>query len=56
MLVRDIERYLRETGLSATRFGREASRDPQLVFDLRRGRQPGSRVEARVRSYMERRP
>ena len=38
-LLRAVERFLRETGMSATRFGREAVRDPRLVPDLRQGRQ-----------------
>ena len=36
-----------------TRFGREAMGDPRFVFDLRRGREPGARVEQKVRAYLE---
>jgi hypothetical protein len=55
MLLREVERFLSTTAMPPTRFGMEALRDPRLVFDLRRGRQPGARTEARVRAYMERR-
>lgn len=47
-----IERYLRATGMSATRFGRQAVRDPRLVHDLRRGRTPGPRMRYNVEHFM----
>lgn len=47
-----IERYLRETGMAATTFGRAAVRDPRLVHDLRRGRTPGSRMCSIVEHFM----
>ena len=52
-LHRRVEVYLRRSGVSPTRFGREAVRDPQFVFDLRKGREPGPRVTRRVRAYLE---
>lgn len=52
-LLTEIERYLRRTGTSATRFGREAVRDPRLVHDLRRGREPGWRMTKKVMTYLE---
>lgn len=51
-LLRHIERYLKETGLPPTKFGRLAVRDPRLVHDLRRGRQPGQRMEMRVLAFI----
>lgn len=48
MLLREVEKFLRENGIPATRFGRESVRDPRLVFDLRRGREPGMRMKRRV--------
>lgn len=51
-LLYQIERHLRRTGTSATRFGREALGDPRFVMDLRRGRLPGMKTEARVRNYL----
>ena len=52
-LSRRIETYLRRSGMSATRFGREAVRDPRFVFDLREGRQIGPVIAARVVAYLE---
>ncbi len=51
-LLWQIERHLKETGTPATRFGRMAVKDPRLVHDLRRGRQPGPRMKCRVRAFM----
>ncbi|ODT91666.1 MAG: hypothetical protein ABS86_02270 [Sphingobium sp. SCN 64-10] len=50
--LRDIERFLRRTGMPPTRFGREAVRDPRLVHDLRRGREPTDRMKRRVEHFM----
>jgi 2,4-dienoyl-CoA reductase-like NADH-dependent reductase (Old Yellow Enzyme family) len=52
-LLRRIERYLRRSGESATRFGREAVRDPRFVRDLRNGREPGRRLVRRVCDYLD---
>jgi hypothetical protein len=43
-----IETSLRRSGLSASRFGRVVANDPRLVHDLRRGRQPGAMLQARI--------
>ncbi|MGV3770516.1 MAG: hypothetical protein ACO1NM_10845 [Sphingobium phenoxybenzoativorans] len=51
-LLRTIERFLKETGMPATRFGREAVRDPRLVLDMRNGREPGERMKNRVEHFM----
>ena len=53
-LLRRIESYLKKTRTAPTRFGREAVRDPQLVFDLRNGRQARRLTEARIHSYLDR--
>jgi hypothetical protein len=47
-----IERYLRETGIAATLFGRLVAGDPRLVSDLRHGRTPGARLSARIECQM----
>jgi hypothetical protein len=47
-----IETCLRVTRVPPSRFGREAVKDPRLVHDLRRGRQPGVAVERRVRAHI----
>ncbi len=47
-----IETCLRQTRVPPSRFGREAVKDPRLVHDLRRGRQPGASLERRVRAHI----
>jgi 2,4-dienoyl-CoA reductase-like NADH-dependent reductase (Old Yellow Enzyme family) len=53
MVRRQIEKFLRDSGMSATRFGREVARDPRLVHDLRRGREPGAGMVARITAYLD---
>jgi hypothetical protein len=43
---------MRTHNVAPTRVGREAARDPRLVFDLRRGRRPGRRLAARIETYL----
>ncbi|WP_298398712.1 hypothetical protein [Sphingobium sp.] len=52
MLLRTIEQFLHEFGIAPTRFGRDCARDPRLVFDLRRGREPGDRIKRRAEHFM----
>lgn len=52
MLLRAIETFIHETGIPPTRFGRDSVQDPRLVFDLRRGREPGERMRKRVEHFM----
>jgi len=52
MLIREIERFLARTGLSAASFGRRAVADPRLVFDLRKGREPRKRMRLRLEHFM----
>jgi 2,4-dienoyl-CoA reductase-like NADH-dependent reductase (Old Yellow Enzyme family) len=52
MLLQQIEKYMRRTGVSATRFGREVARDPRLVHDLRNGREIREAMANRVRDYL----
>lgn len=54
MLIRTIEKFLREHDMAATKFGRLAAHDPRFVLDLRMGRIPRPHTEARVRNWMER--
>ncbi len=51
-ILRTIETFLRTTGMAPTRFGRDAVRDPRLVFDMRNGREPGARMRQRVEHFM----
>jgi hypothetical protein len=52
-LLHAIEVCLKLSNVPASRFGRDCVRDPRLVHDMRRGRQPGKRVEQRVRSHID---
>lgn len=51
-LLRAIEICLNATNVPPSRFGRDSVHDPRLVHDLRRGRQPGGRMERRVRAHV----
>lgn len=51
-LLSTIERYLRESGTPASRFGREAMGDPGFVASLRRGREPRDTTTKRVAAYL----
>lgn len=52
MLIRSIEKFLRQTGMPATKFGRLAAHDPRFVLDLRNGRIPRTNTEKRVQNFM----
>ncbi|MCB2085057.1 MAG: hypothetical protein H6920_11320 [Sphingomonadaceae bacterium] len=52
MLIRTIEKFLRQTGMPATKFGRLATRDPRFVLDLRNGREPRASMERRVEDFI----
>lgn len=52
MLLRQIERFLRQTDMPSTKFGRLAAHDPRFVFDLRNGRIPRDGTAARVEAFM----
>ena len=52
MILRQIERYLERSGMSATTFGRQVARDPRLVHDLRRGRELGQALRQRVEAFI----
>ena len=52
MLIREIERFLRQTGMPWTKFGRLAASDPRFVADLRNGRIPRAATAKRVEHFM----
>lgn len=52
MLIRQIERFLQETRMPWTKFGRLATRDPRFVEDLRNGRVPRAETRSRVEAFM----
>jgi hypothetical protein len=54
MLIRKIERFLRQTEMPPTLFGRLAVRDPRFVGDLRNGREPREKTAARAEHFMDR--
>ncbi len=52
MLIRDVEKFMREHDMAATKFGRLAAHDPRFVLDLRMGRIPRPATEERTRAFM----
>ena len=48
----DVEAFLSERRMEASLFGRNALKDPNFVFDLRKGRCPNLRTIQRVRGFM----
>ena len=52
MLIRQVEKFLRETGMAWTKFGRLAAHDPRFVEDLRNGRTPRPETQARIEHFM----
>ena len=52
-LLRDVEKYLKNSNTPAASFGREAMGDPRFVFDLRNGREPRPRTVQKVRAFLE---
>ncbi|HEX8482303.1 MAG TPA: hypothetical protein VF650_10400 [Allosphingosinicella sp.] len=53
-LRRRVEVYLKRSRMRPTRFGLEVNGDPQLVFQLRRGRVPREPLRAKILAYLER--
>ena len=49
-----IDQYLRRTKMPPTKFGRLAVNDPRLVGDLKRGRNPGPKMMARIDAFIGR--
>lgn len=52
MLIRTIEKFLREHEMAATKFGRLAAHDPRFVLDLRMGRIPRPETQSRIEHFM----
>ena len=52
MLIRSVEKFLRQYDMPATKFGRLAAHDPRFVLDLRMGRIPREGTEVRIRAFM----
>ena len=47
-LLAQVERYLKRSGVTPTRFGREVAGDPCLITDMRRGREPRGKLRTRI--------
>lgn len=47
-----IEKFLRQTQMPPSKFGRLAARDPRLVHDLRRGRELGDSLTRRLEAFL----
>jgi hypothetical protein len=52
MLLQRIERHLRASKMSPTRFGREAVGDPNLISQLKDGREPRAATVQRILDYL----
>ena len=52
-ILRQVEKFLKISNMPATKFGREAVKDPRFVSDLRTGREPRPQTIARVRAFLE---
>ena len=50
---RQIELFLRDSGMAATQFGRRVANDPQLVHDIRAGREPRRIMVDKIRAFIE---
>ncbi len=51
-LLTRIEEFRHARQMAVTTFGRRAVNDPRLVLDMRRGRQPGPDLVARVEAFI----
>lgn len=51
-LLREIEKFMRETNMPWTKFGRLSVRDPRFVDDLRNGREPGKKISVKAEHFM----
>ncbi|EZP50044.1 hypothetical protein [Sphingomonas sp. RIT328] len=54
MLIGRIDKFLRRTRMAPTRFGRLAAHDPNLVFDLRDGRDPRNGTVKKINAWLDR--
>ena len=52
MLLQRIEMHLRQRRMSPTRFGREAVGDPNLIMQLKDGRELRAATEQRIIDYL----
>ena len=48
-----IETYIESAKIPPATFGRQAVGDPRIVWDLRAGRQPRRKMQAKIISYLD---
>ena len=53
MILNDIENFLLKVKMKPATFGRACNGDPNLIFDLRKGRRIWPETEQKIRSFME---
>lgn len=51
-LLLEVERFLRKTGMAPTSFGSQTVGDPNLVTNLRKGRELRFKTTLKVRAFM----
>lgn len=51
-IILQIEGFLEEYDMAATKFGRLAAGDPRLVLDMRGGRQIGAKLGNRISGFI----
>ncbi len=51
-LLREIDAFLKETGMAPTIFGRDAVKDRALMISLRKGRSPTLDTVDKIRAFM----
>ena len=52
-LLKSIEAYLVRKNMTATRFGKESTGDPKLVFELRDGRELRHGTKERIKAFLK---
>lgn len=50
----EVEQHLKRHQRNAHKFGVAAVRDPRLVYDMRKGREPQARTITRIRDEIQR--
>ena len=51
-----VQRYLKDSGMAPTLFGRRVANDPRLVLDMRNGREPRGPMVERIEAFIARHP
>lgn len=51
-ILADVERFLSDTGMTATAFGKRTAKDPMLVHEMRRGRELRRAIRTRIQDFI----